>query len=129
MSLARGMREALACFEAFRRLGFESKDIYLVIQPWGYGCGLQAQGIRYLVPCGDLSAGENAITQRWKEMVTRWNTDGSDRWREQVWRGSIISSRCLDFVTKLVGAGFALPAVEGQSIQLAAKRLSGGFKQ
>jgi hypothetical protein len=109
-------KEALACFEALRRLGFVSDDIYmarhtdgrmkLVVLSVSYG--LIANPM-----CGDKFAFKarpiEEVMSEWAEAAELWN-HGTDEERQSLWEQSLIGRHGVALVTDLLRYGIHAPA-------------------
>lgn len=114
------LRECLAVFEALRRCGFSSDDIYFVraiARDTGrinLAVQLQAQGRVYTVTCGELPLPTDELKAAFNAASAWWNgpdagtTDPNGPWR-QLWEASNVYKNSVEFLAALIAKGFTLP--------------------
>lgn len=109
------MREFACAFEAYRRVGFSSDDIYCQVSPGmdrkpHIFATLRAQGKEFLIDCGpfeDVASFETVYAQLRKEIPAWTNEEYQSLWQE-----SFVGNNLFSLVCGLVEKGFALPKVQ-----------------
>lgn len=108
-------REALATFEAFRRLGFPADDIFFedVIDPQDQQramlCELRTQGKTFAVIVGPS---DDSTMARLDDAAAWWNSvDPASRLCERIWEGSAIRGHSVGFLMAIIAKGITLPVV------------------
>lgn len=118
-SYHRAYRESLGVFEALRRLGFSSDDIYFMVAganeqgPKQTVMVLRTQGKEFKVITGYLEGSVEEIQDTWVEIATALNDKKIPQ--EQLdasWRSCMLYLRAAEFVAALVKKGFELPKVQ-----------------
>lgn len=109
------MRECLATFEALRRCGFSSDNIYFTLainfhtrRPH-LAIQLQAQARTFTVNCGELDAEGDELRDLWQASAKWWNGEATEELRKQLWEASHVYENKVDFLAGLLGNGFRLP--------------------
>ena len=107
-------REALATFEAFRRLGFAADDIFFepLLDPTTkqkvYAVALHTQGKVFSVAVGLLDDG---LPDRMAAAAAWWNAqEPQNRFCERIWEGSHVRANAVDLLVVLHQRGFKIPA-------------------
>jgi hypothetical protein len=106
------VREMLAVHEAFRKLGFESDDIFVMLDdPDGHAkVILRAQGKQFIVRMdGEWHASVKDRMKAWEKAVEAWNGTMTDDDRQEIWQGSHIVENTAAFVIMLDSKGFVFP--------------------
>lgn len=106
------MREFACAFEAYRRVGFSSDDIYCQVSPGmdrkpHIFATLRAQGKEFLIDCGpfeDVASFETVYARLQKELPT-WTDEEYDR----LWQESFVANNAGALLWGLVEKGFVLP--------------------
>lgn len=109
------MWETWAAFEALRRLGFSSDDIFFhpaavdpVSKEEGMGVLLKAQGKQFAIFIGPHGLPPQQLGNQWQEFVSelqrRENDELARRWTE-----SKMSKASVDFIKALLDKGFYIP--------------------
>ena len=102
--------ELLCVFEAFRRLGFRSDDIFFahddegqigIVLRWAHGKG-------FTVYVGETKLSHGAFREHWTAAADAWNT-GSDDMLERLWERSKIREKCGPPVAALMKKGVRIP--------------------
>lgn len=107
-------REALACFEAMRRFGFEAEEIFFGFDtvdglPDIVHIQLQTQGKTFTVICGKLpGAKRSRVRKTWLEMSSRLATEPQAH-MDQLWRESSLGREPLRFAQ--LAAAIALKGI------------------
>lgn len=113
------LREGLATFEVFRKLGFTADEVYVMVNlaggpreltetdsPW-LGVQLQAQGLEFLVSIGELAEGTTAASfdRDWAAACEALLEDTQEA-RDELWQTSWIYAHRRGLVAKMVLRGF-----------------------
>jgi hypothetical protein len=110
-------REALACHESLRRLGFEAADIFLFRRDDDGRVAFLVRSISYGL-CVDLRAGDarefaqrplDELFAEWEGIAHLWNSATVSE-MDEVFAPSLIRERSALLVGDLVIRGFAIPA-------------------
>ena len=106
--MPRVLLDALAAHEGFRRLGFESKDIYLVLQDGRVFVMLRKDGKEFTWALGPLPDGmdNNECRTLWEEAVCGWNGEWSDERRWEIWESGPMPGNSIAFLEALKRKGF-----------------------
>jgi len=99
--------EALACFEALRRLGFQPGDIYFVVPvkpEIQFGVELQTQGKRWRYDAGLVESLDGFLI-RWNEACENWNGKAPEAVRKQVYENSYVVRHAINLLVSLTNAG------------------------
>jgi hypothetical protein len=111
LELEQYLLEALSYFEAFRRLGFRSDDIYLAIggreAPVIVQIVLQAQGKSFSCNVAVVPKSRDEVQAAWKMAAEIWNTAAEEE-RKMVWRKSHVLRNSVDFLAALISKGFSI---------------------
>lgn len=112
-------KEVMACFEALRRLGFSSDDLYMSRAPDGR-LGMLVRSENYLLIANP--PGENAfafkgrpddeIEKEWREAASLWNAAAADDKAEvrSLWESSSIYRQGVFLAMDLKRHGILIPA-------------------
>lgn len=121
------IREALAIFEAFRRLGFQSDDLYMEpaldpqnadpetgAMPVALGVVLKTQGKEFCVCAGLRSFPDNETMMRAVQAAGAWwnglaHQPGGHKQAEKLWNESKIVCQTVDFLMAIIGKGIEIP--------------------
>ena len=116
-------REAWASFEALRRLGFASEDIFVqagesldagLVQAPSYQLGviLRAQHKEFIIDCGRIPEEPDAIEATWQRFCKAINDrEVSERDLQRVWETSHAREQVVGLLTALTAKGFVFPHV------------------
>lgn len=127
------MREMLAIFEAFRRYGFSSDDIYVTPYAKCPQTGrkepavmVRRFGKTFAVTTGIPFEGDDAaFSEAWGQAGSAWNSAahtplgdgavGGDPEVKSIWEGSRIASRLAELAVGLAGKGFASVVLQAKN--------------
>lgn len=84
-------RDALACHQAFRRLGFKSDDIYVLYSDGFLYMILKTQGKEFNINLGTIEINEIEFPKIWAEIVETFNT-GPEQEVLEIWDKSLIKN-------------------------------------
>lgn len=106
------LRQALGCFEGFRRLGFEADDIFFIYasRQLELFCVLKTQDKEFSINCGPLR-----MTQReWEATVTvathAINTGlMPEEDLQRIWSESMVFKKSMEFLLVLKAKGIVIP--------------------
>jgi hypothetical protein len=109
ISISSELRECLALFEAFRKLGYKAEDIYFMLNT-NNGCHtahmvLRAEGKEFVCDAGSVKGTPDEIQEQWRRAGNWWNSTTEEN-REAVWRGSHVFKNKMDFLMALHTKGF-----------------------
>lgn len=99
--------EALACFEALRRLGFLPGEIYFVVPVMpniSFRVELQTQGKHWRYDAGLVESLDGFLI-RWDEACEQWNGKAPDAVRKQVYQNSYAVRQAINLLVSLTNAG------------------------
>lgn len=126
MTLDEVLEEALCWHEAFRRLGFQSEDLFIAADPEDIMVILRTQGLEFVGLAGPYAGPKENLMELWERKTEEWNSiPASTGWHDRLWNKSFVANHSSELCLKLVKKGFALPA----ATHYIAKRMSGGFWQ
>lgn len=109
MELEQVLNEALATFEAYRRLGFTSDEIFFTLDSVNIFMVLQTQGKEFTITCGPRGVLDaNQITAEWNKKAEAWNGTMTAPEREQIWISSFVASHCGSLIDGLMRKGIRL---------------------
>ena len=106
------LRELLAVFEAWRKLGFTSDQIYALPEAIAPDAGLvpalvlRAQGRQFIITA-PAPFPKAEFVDAWIKAAEAWNK-GTDEERDVVWRGSVVYKHAVPLVTAMIAKGFNL---------------------
>lgn len=108
------VREALACFEALRRLGFEAREIFFMPPPEGREEGssfkvvLRTQGKQWIYNGGYV---EGPPEKRdFQAAAERWNSDETpDAERESLYSSSHAGRHAVPMIQSILHVGIMIP--------------------
>jgi hypothetical protein len=102
-------QECLGIFEAFRKLGYKSDDIYFVSAIGGDHITvyimLKAEGKEFTCVVGPMEGSREEIEKGWVHASNWWNTT-TDSNRREVWLNSGVYKHKFDFLMALHAKGF-----------------------
>lgn len=102
-------QECLACFEAFRKLGYKADDIYFMLSgdenAYEAHMVLMAEDKKFVCDVGPMGGSSEQINTAWEEAVDWWNTTTEEN-RRAVWFQSHVFKNKLDFLMALHAKGF-----------------------
>ena len=110
--------EALAMFEALRRLGFSADDIFCAHYPNETAIILKTQGKEFIITCGNSGMSTEKFRSLWTKACAMWNGTEpgmSTKQREVIFEGSIILRQGgggLGMVAALQAKGFDVPIMQ-----------------
>lgn len=81
-------REALACHQVLRRLGFKSDDIYVMYSEGYLFLSLKTQGLEFNIDLGEVETNEVEFPTFWAEIVEAFNT-GPEVEAAAIWEQSL----------------------------------------
>lgn len=119
---AQPYRQALATFEAFRKLDFSADEIFFGFGPVSGTADmvhmqLQTQGKTFTVMCGVLrGASRSSVIKTWSQITTRIPSEKQEH-LDQIWRESVYAetSYFVVFASMIVDKGIVLPALPEMS--------------
>lgn len=120
---ARPLREALATFNALRRLGFLAEDIYFHIGSAVQGAHqvcivLKTQEKQFVVDLGFIQADREKIAAAWNELAEACQDQQIDSEQlSRMWQQSAIYNDPAALVTALINKGFYLPKAREQRLR------------
>lgn len=109
------LEEVLGFFECFRRLGFESEQIYVRFHGKVDANGnnvyveLQAQEKTFVVACGRMDVASEEFRRQWLATAEKWNKDdgaSAEAWRDHVWNNSYAVRNSAAFIEAFHKKGF-----------------------
>lgn len=109
MKLEQVLNEALASFEAYRRLGFPSEEIFFIMDATNVFMVLKTQGKEFTIVCGprgDLEG--NQIIDEWNKRANAWNGTMTTMEREEIWTSSFVANHCGSLIDGLLHKGITL---------------------
>src|SRR5271170_3263517 len=68
------IKEALACHEGLRRLGFKADDIYIILTEGWLLVSLRAQEKEFNIELGEIDIKEEIFPGFWGQVVERYNS-------------------------------------------------------
>lgn len=110
----RAIQEALACFEALRRLGFASGDIYFAAPGAGaerkapFKVLLRTQGKEWVFDCGLIKISVKECAEQFEKAVKLWN-EGPEEGRQEIYAKSYCRSHGFDLITSIGSKGIKNP--------------------
>jgi len=124
------IREWLFTFEAFRRLGFGSEDIFFECQPQGrvlmadntmieagkpiIQCVLVTQGKRFAVTLEPVDIPAELIHTAFEAASKLWNESDFDEETDRMWRQSLACQRGLQLIMAIQAKGIQIPEREAR---------------
>ena len=115
---AQAYRESLSVYEALRRLGFESDDIYFMIAgaahpgPKQTVIILRTQGKEYVCVTGELEGSAEEIHTNWMEMASALvRHEISEEDLDKSWQESLVMRYKSEFVASIMAAGIKPPSI------------------
>jgi hypothetical protein len=111
-SIPAPLREALACHEMLRRLGFQADDIYLVAAPDPQGMvalQLRVGELHFSYATGVQQMSHEVLAQKWQAAVRLWNHDFTSEECWALFKSSQIAGRLDEVLATLRKKGFPLP--------------------
>lgn len=104
------LEQALAVFEAFRRLGFTSDEIFFTLDSVHVFMTLRTQGREFVITCGPYGPlTPREATDQWNEMAREWNGPMTETERQRIWGQSFIFNQGGDLIRGLVRKGIQIP--------------------
>lgn len=106
-------REALAAWEAYRRLGFEAEEITFVVQPYDTHNGilmqLNTQNKTFAYGCGGVIDKPENIHGVWQHIGTIWNEKLTEKQRHKIYLESKVRKQAVQLLIALNQKGFDIP--------------------
>lgn len=133
------IKESLAAWEMFRRMGFPAKDIYIAMGKTGTGDNVSVsievhqETLRASVRIGTTFMHRNTILRDWDEAAKIWNDDEtSSLERDELWEPSNARADGVMIMLRLHNLGFTINGSEPISrsmhdASLEGKRVMSGF--
>ncbi|MDD5008554.1 MAG: hypothetical protein PHC68_09200 [Syntrophorhabdaceae bacterium] len=112
----RPYRECLAFFEALRRLGFSSDDIYFMVAgaetpKKQLTIVLRTQSKEFVIIAGELSEDPDKIRETWIELANKLSSGQIDQEElNSSWRQSAARQHAGMFVASILAKGISIPA-------------------
>lgn len=108
--LPKSVRQALGCYEGFRRLGFEPDVIFFIYMQHQQElfCVLSTQGKEFKINCGPLQV----TREQWEAMATfipKLQKVFSEEDLQRIWEESMIFERSLEFLVRIKSKGIEIP--------------------
>lgn len=101
------IQEALCVFEAFRRLGFQADDIYMVHDDHGMGILLKSGGREFNVRVGEVPVSGPKLGALWEQAAEAWNSAPQHE-IDALWRKSAVLRNGTGLCSALILHGFPL---------------------
>ena len=106
-------KEALAAFEAFRRLGFSSDNISFVVKPEEAKSfiymRLYEQDKDFIYGCGILPYKPEVIQAMWQAVGSLWNKHMTLQQRKAIYDKSLVRKQGVQLLIRLQEKGFKVP--------------------
>lgn len=115
MNLHSAIRETLAAHEGLRMLGFESEDIYVMIQQHPESkllvstVILKTQGQEFYITTGIWDLPEDEFIPAWEEAVHAWNNTLTKPEMDEIWYGSAVQQQPVQLTVALHQKGIVSP--------------------
>lgn len=103
-------KEALAFHNAFRRLGFKSDDIFIVLADSALLVSLKVQGVEFNVEVGEVELSEEEFPGYWAGVVERFNFGPLEE-VEEIWENSFIKGNFEKTSALIRGKGILAPSL------------------
>lgn len=84
-------KEALACHQGLRRLGFSADDIYVMYSEGWLYIMLKTQGKEFSIDLGKVNCNEIEFPKIWAEIVEIFNT-GPEELAILIWENSVMKN-------------------------------------
>lgn len=105
MEAIQPLKECLAVWEALRTLGFQAKDIYLLVTPDSVGIEFDAKGERHAILAGKCSLPADEIQRQWLDLAQWWNAVATHAEKEDLWLKSKVGQDPMPLLSALVVKG------------------------
>lgn len=102
------LNNALAAFEAFRRLGFPSDNLFFIQDEKSVFMALELPDKHFTIYCGPKNGTKDEVVEAWQKKAEAWNHTMTPDEREAIWTGSFISMNCSSLITGMLKKGFQL---------------------
>lgn len=115
MNMHPAIRESLAAHEALRMLGFQSEDIYLMIQKHPETeqlvptVILKTQGKQFYITTGIWDRPEEEFYSEWDAACQAWNETLTKPEMDEIWYGSVVQQTPVQLVMALRAKGIVCP--------------------
>lgn len=105
------LKKQLATFEALRRLGFDSCDIFVSYNHGNVLTVLMTQSKRFNIefPDSEVPTSEDEYVLQYKKMAERWNSEMSETERDQIYRTVYTADSLAAVAVALVAKGISIP--------------------
>lgn len=103
------IREALAVFEMYRRLGFSSEKIFFVERTFNGEVGVQVKDERGTTFTAEVGSTYPEALVDWQKAATSWNDITRESDRQAVYRGSNIIVRGAEMILAMRQKGLDVP--------------------
>ena len=107
------LREAVAVFEAFRRLGFPSSAIYLVPSHGSVAIRVVWEGNDFTVTCGPAPGTAEEIAAQWTEIASAIPTVPESH-LDHVYVNSLVRRQSVDMLVALQAKGLHPPVCRNE---------------
>ena len=103
-------KEALACHQGLRRLGFSSDDIYVMYSEGWLYIMLKTQGKEFNIDLGQIKCNEVEFPRIWANIVETFNT-GPEEQALSIWDNSVMKNNFKMIAELIRKKGIMLPSL------------------
>ena len=103
-------KEALACHEGLRRLGFKPEEIYIILTEGWLLVSLRAQEKEFNIELGETDVNEDEFPRFWGQVVERYNS-GPIEEVTSLWDASYIKKHFEEVAVMIRRKGILLPSL------------------
>jgi hypothetical protein len=113
LTLDESLTEALAAHNAFLRLGFEPRELYLNLNFGRLFVTVLSQGRMFNMEISAFTEDEDTVLEEWKKKVAWWNGLTREE-RDEVYRGSEVLRQSVGLIEAMIAKGFKLSEPKGE---------------
>ncbi|HVI42716.1 MAG TPA: hypothetical protein VM577_19080 [Anaerovoracaceae bacterium] len=101
-------REALACHEGLRRLGFKPDDIYMMLVEQDLYVSLRVQDLEFNIELGAVEKTADEFPEYWGQIADRFNTCPEEE-ASEIWEASFFKKSFEKIAILIRSKGILLP--------------------
>lgn len=100
------LRECLAAFEAYRRLGYQADDIFMIRGANGLFMQLKEGAKEFIVAGGMWRGTDDQLMKLWTECCAAWNGGFNEAQKQEIWEASFVRQNSVALVAAMKVKGF-----------------------